>query len=251
VEMGLLSTGVGPPLLLVHGGAGQIERWLPLWDRLSVRRHVTAMDRRGRGSSGDGLEYSIEDEYQDVAAVAESLAKEAGRPICVFAHSYGATCTLGAASRAAPFDRIVLYEPPAKQTVSLEFVERLDALLAQGSVGGAMVTFMKEIIGLTNEEVDELTSAPPTFDILSVGAATLSREAHALLEVDLPRLVSGIGTRSLFLLGERSPEWAQLVTLETAHVMANSQVSALAGLGHESIDVAPERIADELASLLS
>ena len=102
----------GPPLLLVHGGVGQIERWAPLWDLLADHRRVTAMDRRGRGSSGDGAGYAIEDEYGDVAAVVRALAEESGRPVDVFAHSYGATCTLGAARLAPPFGGLVLYEPP-------------------------------------------------------------------------------------------------------------------------------------------
>ena len=70
VRIGVLSAGEGPPLLLVHGGVGQIERWDPVWDLLTPRWTVTAMDRRGRGSSGDGVGYHIEDEFGDVGAVA-------------------------------------------------------------------------------------------------------------------------------------------------------------------------------------
>ena len=112
VDIGLLSAGSGPPLLLVHGGAGQIERWQPMWDHLSRRWRVTAMDRRGRGSSGDGRDYSIDAEYGDVAAVAGALSQETGGPIDVFGHSYGATCALGATGHSAPFRRVALYEPP-------------------------------------------------------------------------------------------------------------------------------------------
>ena len=28
----LLAAGEGPPLLLVHGGVGQFERWAPVWN---------------------------------------------------------------------------------------------------------------------------------------------------------------------------------------------------------------------------
>jgi pimeloyl-ACP methyl ester carboxylesterase len=97
VDIGLLSAGSGPPLPLVHGGVGQIERWAPVWDALAARWRVTAMDRRGRGSSGDGSGYAIADEFEDVAAVARSLAEESGQPVDVFAHSFGATCVIGAA----------------------------------------------------------------------------------------------------------------------------------------------------------
>src|SRR5271155_5598457 len=86
VRIGLLTAGSGPPLLLVHGGVGQIERWEPLWEPLSRRWRVTAMDRRGRGSSGDGQQYSIEAEYGDVAAVAAALAATADAPVDIFGH---------------------------------------------------------------------------------------------------------------------------------------------------------------------
>jgi pimeloyl-ACP methyl ester carboxylesterase len=48
-RIGLLTAGSGPDLLLVHGGMNRLERWEPIWDRLTQWRRVTAMDRRGRG----------------------------------------------------------------------------------------------------------------------------------------------------------------------------------------------------------
>jgi alpha-beta hydrolase superfamily lysophospholipase len=51
----------------------------------------------------------INQEYEDITAVASVMADQHGGPIDVFAHSYGATCTLGAAARGAAFRRVVLY----------------------------------------------------------------------------------------------------------------------------------------------
>ena len=53
VRIGLLTAGSGPALLLVHGGMGTINSWQRVWGPLTRQRRVTAMDRRGRGSSGD------------------------------------------------------------------------------------------------------------------------------------------------------------------------------------------------------
>ncbi len=141
VKIGLLSAGRGPALLLVHGGMGQIEAWEPIWELLTDRWTVTAMDRRGRGTSGDGRSYSLADEYADVSAVADDLAQRHGQPVDVFAHSYGATCTVGAASSGAPFRRVALYEPPGRETVPAEWVERVTVMIADGQVGRAMVSF--------------------------------------------------------------------------------------------------------------
>jgi pimeloyl-ACP methyl ester carboxylesterase len=112
VRIGLLTAGSGPGLLLVHGGMGTIQSWQRMWGALTGQRRVTAMDRRGRGSSGDADNYELSSEYADVAAVAAALAGEQGGPVDVVGHSIGATCVLGAAALGAPFRRIALYEPP-------------------------------------------------------------------------------------------------------------------------------------------
>jgi pimeloyl-ACP methyl ester carboxylesterase len=100
VRIGLLTAGSGPAVLLVHGGMGSIDSWASVWETLAARFRVTAMDRRGRGTSADADDYSLDREYADVAAVADLLADEQGGPVDVIGHSFGATCVLGAAAPA-------------------------------------------------------------------------------------------------------------------------------------------------------
>ena len=102
-------------MLLVHGGMGSIEGWASVWEALAAQFRVTAMDRRGRGSSGDADAYTLDTEYADVAAVAELLADEQGGPVDVIGHSFGATCVLGAAARGARFRRVALYRRPGRR----------------------------------------------------------------------------------------------------------------------------------------
>jgi pimeloyl-ACP methyl ester carboxylesterase len=135
VRIGLLTEGSGPALLLVHGAMGSIERWEPVWLALTAGRRVTAMDRRGRRSSGDSELYTLTSEYGDVMAVASALASEQGAPVDVLGHSFGGTCVLGAAALGAPFRRIVLYEPPGPQTASPQWLEQLSAWIAAREVG--------------------------------------------------------------------------------------------------------------------
>ena len=75
--------GSGPALLLVHGGMGDHSRWEPVLPTFSARFRVCAMDRRGHGQSGDTQEYSLEREFEDVAAVADSLDQR----VSVIGHS--------------------------------------------------------------------------------------------------------------------------------------------------------------------
>src|SRR5918997_3847853 len=86
-------SGEGPPLVLVHGTAGDHGRWRPVLPAFEERFAVYAIDRRGRGGSGDSEDYTIEREFEDVAAVVDSV----GEPALVLGHSYGALCALEAA----------------------------------------------------------------------------------------------------------------------------------------------------------
>jgi pimeloyl-ACP methyl ester carboxylesterase len=133
VRIGLLTSGSGPALLLVHGGMGTMSSWQRMWPALGGYRRVTAMDRRGRGSSGDADAYALSSEYADVAAVATALASEQGGPVDVVGHSIGATCVLGAAAGGAPFRRVVLYEPPGPQATPDNWPERVSAMVDAGT----------------------------------------------------------------------------------------------------------------------
>jgi pimeloyl-ACP methyl ester carboxylesterase len=250
-EIGLLTAGTGPALLLVHGGMGRLERWAPLWELLTGQWQVTAMDRRGRGSSGDTGPYRLSQEYDDVAAVATSLAEGSGRPADVFAHSYGALGTLGAAARGAPFRRIALYEPPGPQTVPREWRERASALVAEGRPGRAMISFLTEIIGLTTAQVSELRDTAGAQDVLPIVSATLPREAEALASADPLGLADDVTAPVLLLLGETSPAWAADLTHALAAALPQASLAVLPGCGHEAIDAAPGLVYRELAQFLA
>ena len=246
VPIGLLTAGTGAGLLLVHGGMGGIESWARVWDTLAARRRVTAMDRRGRGTSGDGPEHTLAAEYDDVAAVAAALAEEQGGPVDVVGHSFGATCVLGAAARGAPFRRIVLYEPPGPLTVGDGWAERVAELVAGGQVGRAVFAFLTEVVGLTRAEVEALRDAPGGRDVLPVAAATLPREARALATADLPGAARRVRPPVRLLLGATSPPWAVRITRELAAALPSATVTELPDVGHEALDQSPDLLASEV-----
>jgi pimeloyl-ACP methyl ester carboxylesterase len=248
-EIGLLTAGDGPPLLLVHGGMGQIESWQLSWDMLAARWQVTAMDRRGRGTSGDTGRYDINREFEDVAAVTASLAGDG--PVDVFGHSFGATCALGAAANGAPVRRLALYEPPGPPTVPREWRERAIAMIADGRPGPAVVSFLTEVLGVSAERIAELRNAPRDYDVLAVVSATLPREARALAIVDLTALAATVRVPVLLVLGSQSPAWARDITGDLAAVLPQSTLTVLPGQGHEATDSAPGLLADRLAGFFS
>lgn len=251
VRIGMLTAGQGPGLLLVHGGMGRLERWSPIWDRLTPQWRLTAIDRRGRASSGDTAEpYRITAEYDDLHAVAQMLATEQGCPVDVFAHSYGATCALGAAAGAAPFGRIVLYEPPGPETVSPQWIQRISGYIADGKPGRAMASFLTEIVGLTDAQVDQLRRTSGTGDVLDIVAATMPREAAALASVDLPGLAEQVSRPTLLVRGTTSPPWAKIITGQLAATLTHADTAVLTGNGHEAIDTAPHLIKETLSHYL-
>ncbi len=249
VRIGLLTGGSGSGLLLVHGGIGVIENWEWMWGPLTRQRRVTAMDRRGRGSSGDADTYQLSREYADVAAVAAALSDEQGGPVDVVGHSIGATIALGAAGLGAPFRRIVLYEPPGPQTTRNQWPERVSAMVADGQVGRATVTFLTEIVGLTHGEVEALRDAPGP-DVLPIVAATLPRESRGLAAADLDAAARQVRQPVLLLLGTISPPWAAEIIRQLAAALPAATVHELAGIGHEALYKAPDLLAAEVLRFL-
>src|SRR5687768_11521084 len=117
-------SGEGPPLVLVHGAAADHNRWAPVLPALEQRFTVLAIDRRGRGRSGDADNYALQREFEDVATVVEW----AGEGVNVVGHSYGGVCALEASLLTNRIQKLVLYEAPMGFLVSPpHVVHRLEA----------------------------------------------------------------------------------------------------------------------------
>jgi pimeloyl-ACP methyl ester carboxylesterase len=241
VAIGMVTAGQGPPLLLVHGGMRSAAGWAPLWPLLVERYRVTAMDRRGRGMSGDAPGYAAYQEYDDVAAVVRHLGR-----VEVLAHSIGAVFALGAAARGAPIRRLVLCEPPGPPTLSREWLERASARIAAGQASRALVEFLVEIIGLDRETITAMRDSPVAANAVEIFAATFRREGELLMSLDLADLTRGVAAPVHFVLGACSPAWAAAVTRTLAAMLPTSGVTVVEGHGHDLVDSAPEIVVAEL-----
>ena len=108
-RIGCHLSGKGPPLVLVHGTSGTHGGFDLVQPNLAESFTLIAIDRRGRGTSGDAPgPYAIEREFEDLAAVVDLF----GEPASVFGHSYGALIAFGAVPLARNLSKLVLYEPP-------------------------------------------------------------------------------------------------------------------------------------------
>jgi pimeloyl-ACP methyl ester carboxylesterase len=100
-------SGAGAPLILVPGtGAANPVAWTAVLPALEAHFSVYAVDRRGHGESGDSPTYAIEREFEDIAAVVDSI----GGPVNLLGHSFGGLCALEAALLTPNLRKLVLYE---------------------------------------------------------------------------------------------------------------------------------------------
>jgi pimeloyl-ACP methyl ester carboxylesterase len=217
--------------------------------------HVTtcAMDRRGRGGSGDTEPYALEREFEDVAAVVDAAADEAGEPVDLFGHSHGASCALEAAVLTSSVRRLVLYEPPL--TVwpdhASETLEQLEKLLAEGRREEVVETFFREIARASDDDLKVLKSLP-AWQSRVAAAHTIVREEQVGLEYrfDASRFTA-LDVPTLLLMGSESPEFLRTSSAAAAEAVANSEIAVLQGQQHVAMDTAPQLLADTVLSFLT
>ncbi len=241
-------SGDGPPLVMVHGAMADhttLARLVPL---LEPQLTVYAIDRRGRGASGHGRGYTIEHEYDDIAAVVNAVAEQTGAPVALYGHSYGATVSLGAALRTPHVARLALYEPAFRGVFDYPagLLDRLDALVAHGRAEEAVALAFRERVGLPPDEVAAMRRLP-SWPARVAAAPTIGRELRvdATLAVDPARLTA-LRTPTALLAGERSPKGQCAIVTALDAALPHSRIVTLPGQEHMAQLTAPDLVAREL-----
>ena len=240
-------TGQGKPLLAIHGTASSRQRWFLTAGALAEGRQLILMDRRGRGDSTDGQSYRIEQEFDDIAAVVAHI----GERLDILAHSYGAVCTLGIASRLDLVDRIVLYEPPLNNIPpESDLPDRVEACVARGDLEGGLRVFLTHV-GVGDDDFARLRELPNWPQRLTI-VPTIPREVRAVRSLSFPPDHFGrIATRTLLLLGSDSPPRFGEAIDTLASGLPNARVEILSGQKHQAMDTAPELFVRAVRAFLS
>jgi pimeloyl-ACP methyl ester carboxylesterase len=253
-ELAYWSSGAGPPLLLVHGSLGDHTRWDVLRPHLEPHVTVYAMDRRGRGESGDHPDYRLVRESEDVAAVIDAVAAAAGSPVDVYCSSFGGLCAFGAAALTSNLRRLALYEawPPVHPAAFAPpdgTVERMEAHLADGDREAALELAYRELVGLSEEELATVRSQP-SWPARVAAAHTIPREERAFATTPFdPDVAAAVAVPTLLLTGSASPTWgAEVETVAAA--LPDAQIVTLEGQGHVADLLAPELVAGPLLAFL-
>ncbi len=250
-RIGCAVEGSGPPLVMIHGTGDTYKGFRRLKEFLAPRFTLYMMDRRGRGISDDNNDYSLQREYEDVAAVIDGI----GGPVNVFAHSFGAMCALDGALLAHNLRRMICYEPslnraagdPKRETT----IDEMRRLIALGDRDAVVATHLRGIINTSDDVIAKQRGLTDAWAARMAMAHTMPRELHALRDHKFePERYSPISAPVRFLLGGnssgRGPENAQRLVA----AIPGAELVVLEGQGHFGYLSAPELVASKIAEFL-
>ncbi len=213
------------------------------------------MDRRGRGASDDGPAYSIEREYEDVAAVVEAVAADAGTTVNVYGHSHGGFVAFGAATLSSRIRKLVLYEgwpvpDPNIYALPRDIEERIDALVTSGDRDEAVITTIRAFTLMSEDELNAFRAAPSWAGRVAA-AHTITREIRAEASTPLDRAVAAkVRVPTLLISGENSRDPSRLHVNALLAVLPDARHAELEGQEHVADALAPEMFSSLLLTFL-
>lgn len=239
----------GPPLILLHGG-GTRRYWDPVLDRFADDYTVVVPDRRGRGDSGDGDDYSLRREVEDTLAVIDAVD---GEP-ALYGHSFGGLRAIEAA-REAPVAALVAYEPAVlvgDYREAADLVDRMAARLDAGEPREAMKLHLREVL---HDEVsdaefeawlDEWPGWPGCVEHVELDL----RMDRVIEEYRLPDSLD-VGAPALVLTGSEGPSHLRDSVRAVDAALADSRLVEFEGVGHNGPVAAPDRVTPEVREFLA
>lgn len=243
-------SGDGPPLVLVHGTTADHTRWRPVLPALEQRRTVFAVDRRGRGESGETEPYAIEREVEDVATVVDSI----GGPVDLLGHSYGALCSLEAALLTDRLRKLILYEPPIPTGIEIyprAVIESMQELLAKDQREAALECFFREVVRMPAHQLEVLRSMPVWAARVAAAHTVLREMQSPETYIFQPERFRQMRTPTLLLLGGDSPAFlAAAITDALARALPVCRIAVMPGQQHVAMDTAPELFIKEVLDFL-
>jgi len=244
------SSGQGPSLVLIHGTGADNTRWARILPEFEKRFTVYAVDRRGRGSSGDSEVYALEREFEDLAAI----IKVVPGPVFLLGHSFGAICSIEVSLSMQNIARMVLYEPPIPVGGPIcppDLVDHMLTLSDEGQREEVLITFFRDIVRMSEIEISQARSLA-TWPTRVAAAHTIPRELREVNKyVFKPARFSAVAAPVLLLLGGDSPDFLTRGTNAVHAAIPSSRVTTMPGQRHVAMDTAPGHFLRELIAFFN
>ncbi len=239
-------SGTGPPLVLVHGTGIDHSYWDLLVPILATDFTVYAVDRRGRGQSGDTLPYALQREFEDVVALVNSIRE----PVTVFGHSYGALCALEAVTFRSHIRKLILYEPPMYTTIEVSYppdiLAKYESLLRDGKAEEALLMLYQ--VGQTPAADVNRFKSLPSWQARVLAANTIPREVLSVRSYCFdPARFRGLTTPILFLIGSETLPVYNAATQVLHGSLPHSRVVILPNQSHDAAVTAPKLVLREVS----
>lgn len=237
-------SGRGSPLVLVHGAIGDLDTFALIEGLLAERHSVWVYSRRGRGGSGDGPDYSLQREVEDVLAVVAA----AGHGVHLVGHSGGAAYCLFAATQAPSLRSLVLYEPPlALEAFDTTLIDAVQAALDDGDPDRALDTLFPAV-GIVEHEQAALRSLEPVWARIRESVRPSPRELRAGLDEGVDQLTAfdPPDVPTLYLYGEETDAPSFRAPGEVAELFPKAQLRGLAGQRHLAFAFDPSSFAEAI-----
>lgn len=241
--------GAGPGVVCIHANASSSSQWRGLIDLLSPRYRVLAPDSYGSGKSPDwhsDCRISLADEL----ALIEPVLIEAGEPVVLVGHSYGAAVALLAAlAHPGRVRALALYEPTLFSLIDAERPAPNDADGIRGAVGAATSALDRGNQDAAAQAfidywmgVGSWASTPESRkQAIASSVRNVRRWAHALITEPTPLAAfRQLKIPVLYMLGGRSTASAHGVARVLLPALAQAQVLQFEELGHMGPITHPE-----------
>jgi pimeloyl-ACP methyl ester carboxylesterase len=159
-------------------------------------------------------------------------------------------CSLEAALLTSNVRKLVLYEPgmnvTGEQIYPPDFIDRLDALLEAGDRDAVISKMFRDLVGMSQEEVEYLRSLPAWQERVKA-AHTVPRELRAdeVYRFDAERF-GNLGVPTLMLSGGDSPAFLKAADKALDAALPNCRIVVMPGQGHAAMDTGTDLFTTEV-----
>ncbi len=208
------------------------------------------MDLRAHGQSGEGQDYSITKDGDDIAAVLKMI----GNSATVVAHSYGGLAVIASLDRLEGIERLILYEPAVltepMSPERMKLLDELESAMAGNDLDRAKVAGMR-VVGVPERLIEQLRAAPGWTAELSMREAERSRSRLREHEKFRPGgdKLAAYKKPTIMLLGSLTTGWMQQSVKSICERMPRCELVLLEGQSHIAHERAPELFVSKIPGL--